>query len=538
MRACAILLSIFLGTMARAADLTITANVTNKTATLSAQVSIGEILDVEITGIGASNPENLIMAVILLPSNLMAVASSFTNVSGDAEGQVSFHTEELWDYFENRKVGRAKHDFVLTVWDEGLDFLLVNTTMPILNNPYGTNVSGATSISNALTDADARYVLNTAFLPWKTETTNRLDDIEGQTNTWNGSLQTNGGTMGGPILMGGFKLKDVGTATLPNQATTLEQVMASNLVGEAYADAVTGALHVIVSAEIDSDVSAGASGMSNHVSAVASGISNLVSETASGISNHVSEVVSGSSNNVSSVASGLSNYVSLVASGSSNYVALATGTLDDVAFDGETDPVFLAHVAYLIAAAATQRWEEAYDWGDHAAVGYVATGYVDTATGTLHTIVTAEITAATGALQVVMCEQSFMDGASQTFSGGGYEIVTNFMANITDASYSRTHSNITVTPAGRYTVSLDLSFQNDGAGQFDCRLYTNNVEATDVGGNHIGWTRTVSAGSSDGVVSASKTIALAAGTVLDWRIDTAASEVATWDEGTWRVERK
>ena len=150
-------------------------------------------------------------------------------------------------------------------------------------------------------------------------------------------------------------------------------------------------------------------------------------------------------------------------------------------------------------------------------------------------------TSVTGTVTVTdtLCEQSFKDGLTQAFTGaGGFQAITNFEANVTDASYSVTHSNITVTSAGRYTVSLDLSFQTATASELECRLTTNEVAVTDVGGNMIGWKRTQGASTSDGVVAASKTLSLSANTRLGWVLDATADETATWNYGTFRVERR
>jgi hypothetical protein len=43
---------------------------------------------------------------------------------------------------------------------------------------------------------------------------------------------------------------------------------------------------------------------------------------------------------------------------------------------------------------------------------------------------------------------------------------------------------------------------------------------------------------SDGTIAATKTLPLASGAVVDWRIETGASETLQWDHGTVRVERK
>lgn len=45
----------------------------------------------------------------------------------------------------------------------------------------------------------------------------------------------------------------------------------------------------------------------------------------------------------------------------------------------ETDPIFVAHVAYSILAGDITTWDEAYSWGDHALVGYLTT-YTETDT--------------------------------------------------------------------------------------------------------------------------------------------------------------
>ena len=139
----------------------------------------------------------------------------------------------------------------------------------------------------------------------------------------------------------------------------------------------------------------------------------------------------------------------------------------------------------------------------------------------------------------VICEQSFIDGASQSFTGAsGFEIITNFSAHITDTGYTRSHSNVTITSAGRYKVSMQLSFENNGAGQFECLLYSNGVVVVDAWTNNVGWERTVGASATDGAIAASKTITFPASCILDWRMDAGGDEVTTWGHGTWQIERK
>ena len=84
----------------------------------------------------------------------------------------------------------------------------------------------------------------------------------------------------------------------------------------------------------------------------------------------------------------------------------------------EVDPVFAASAAALVSGADTQRWNETQGWGDHSLVGYVTTGYVDSATGTLHTTVSGEIdsdvASATGALHTTVSAEIDADVGAAT----------------------------------------------------------------------------------------------------------------------------
>ena len=145
-----------------------------------------------------------------------------------------------------------------------------------------------------------------------------------------------------------------------------------------------------------------------------------------------------------------------------------------------------------------------------------------------------------GTMQVddLMCELSFQDGTVQPFTGGSFEQVTNMEVNVSDASYSNTDSNLTVTTAGRYTVYLDVSFATDAAEVLNMHLYTNNTVAVDFGGNNIGWDRNTAATLNNGVVACSKTLILPASCILDWRLQSATAANLTWNHGTFRVERR
>ena len=136
-----------------------------------------------------------------------------------------------------------------------------------------------------------------------------------------------------------------------------------------------------------------------------------------------------------------------------------------------------------------------------------------------------------------MCELDFQEGESQDFTST-FSQITNFAENVCDAGYTCAHTGITVVSAGRYTCGMNLSFQNNGAGQFECYMYTNGVQALSGSGQNIGWDRTVSSSASDGTIAARKTITLSAGTVVSWWMETGANETTTWDHGTIWVERK
>jgi len=137
-----------------------------------------------------------------------------------------------------------------------------------------------------------------------------------------------------------------------------------------------------------------------------------------------------------------------------------------------------------------------------------------------------------------VCEADFIDGASQTFTNGGYTAITNFANNRCDAGFSSDGTQATVSNAGWYEVGMTLSFAGDGAATIECYLYTNGAQAVTVSGQGVGWDETMSAASVHKTVAFKKLIELAAGTALDFRIETGATEVFTWDHGTVWAERK
>ena len=208
----------------------------------------------------------------------------------------------------------------------------------------------------------------------------------------------------------------------------------------------------------------------------------------------------------------------------------------------------LATVAYVDAAtnAGAQDLESVLTQGRNAAAGSVTNILTleGNGSGNVTNFVNGHFTGAVtvgGRLTVadLMAEQSQRDGAAQAFTGaGGDEIVTNWMANVTDASFTRTHSNITVTPAGRYTISMDASYTTDSGSDLHAHLFTNGLQAVDSAGNSIGWHRVIANANDDGSVAGSRTITLEAGAIVDWRIDAGANENLIWDHATFRIERK
>jgi len=138
---------------------------------------------------------------------------------------------------------------------------------------------------------------------------------------------------------------------------------------EAYVDSATGSLHATVSTEIDGDVTSATGALHTTVSA---------------------EIVSD--------------------------VAALSNMLDVVAFDGEIDPVYTSSVAARITLADTSLWHTAVGWGNHATNSYATEAYVGSATGSLHTTVSAEIdgdvTSATGALHTTVSAEIDSDVAA------------------------------------------------------------------------------------------------------------------------------
>lgn len=137
------------------------------------------------------------------------------------------------------------------------------------------------------------------------------------------------------------------------------------------------------------------------------------------------------------------------------------------------------------------------------------------------------------------CEADFADGGSQSFTGAaGFERITNFQVNVCHPMYTATSSNATISVSRWYRVYMFLSYDAGGASQVACHLFTNNVAATTVATNRIGWDRSTSAVGQDGVVGFEKLIYLPSGAVVDWRLDCDANETITWKHGTVGIEAK
>ena len=139
-----------------------------------------------------------------------------------------------------------------------------------------------------------------------------------------------------------------------------------------------------------------------------------------------------------------------------------------------------------------------------------------------------------------LCELSFKQDDTQDFTGSaGFEVVTNLEDNVVDVGFTTTSSNITIAVTGRYFISSPgMAFETATASQVEMMVYTNGVLLLDTGGNDIGWKRTQSNATSDGVTAFGRTVTLAAGTVVDLRVDVGADETATWDSGSFMIEKK
>jgi hypothetical protein len=137
-------------------------------------------------------------------------------------------------------------------------------------------------------------------------------------------------------------------------------------------------------------------------------------------------------------------------------------------------------------------------------------------------------------------ELSMAHSNDQSFTASTAAAITNWTANRVDASYSSTHSNITVTSAGWYLVTIEGSFETDSASQGQMRVRTNEVVATGAAGSthYIGWERTQGSVTSDGVTMSSMMIELAASTRVSAWLEFTANENLTWDTARLRVERK
>jgi hypothetical protein len=137
-----------------------------------------------------------------------------------------------------------------------------------------------------------------------------------------------------------------------------------------------------------------------------------------------------------------------------------------------------------------------------------------------------------------VAEQTIGEAKTQIITGaGGYQVITNWQQNVLDNLYSRTHSNITVNAAGRYSVSFFGSYATASASDCHAHLFTNGVSAVDATGNGISWRSSViTANNLYNSVSASGILIIPAGCKLDWRIDTAADETITWEDAVFRVE--
>ena len=138
-----------------------------------------------------------------------------------------------------------------------------------------------------------------------------------------------------------------------------------------------------------------------------------------------------------------------------------------------------------------------------------------------------------------LCEISFIDASGYDTTGtAGFETITNFAINIVDTGFSATVSNITPAVTGRYQISSEVAFNTDTASQITLHVYTNGVPLVDSSGQDIGWHRTQSNSQADGVVALERVVTLAAGSVVDLRIDSAADETIMWHSGSFLIEKR
>jgi len=139
-----------------------------------------------------------------------------------------------------------------------------------------------------------------------------------------------------------------------------------------------------------------------------------------------------------------------------------------------------------------------------------------------------------------ICELSFTDGATQTIAdAAGYFPVTNFIDNVVDTGFTTTRSNITVSAAGRYSISSALSFDTASASTIEADVFTNGVKLVDTAGQEIAWRRDQGAATSHGSAACSRVVTLVAGTVVDFRFDAVgADEILTWHSGNFIIEKK
>ena len=151
---------------------------------------------------------------------------------------------------------------------------------------------------------------------------------------------------------------------------------------------------------------------------------------------------------------------------------------------------------------------------------------------------TNAVTALDNALWHGLAELSIPEASSQDFTGGAFQAITNLEQNVADTGFTTTHSNITISATGRYTIWATASWDTATLSEVEAHFFTNSVTLLDSVGNETGWKRTQGAGGADGVAACHKTVSLVAGSKISFRYKFTDNETATFHYATITVEKR
>ena len=148
-------------------------------------------------------------------------------------------------------------------------------------------------------------------------------------------------------------------------------------------------------------------------------------------------------------------------------------------------------------------------------------------------------TTETNIISKQICELSFVEAASQEFTGGGgYQIVTNFVTSYTDgACITPSSTGLVAAASGWYSIDHAISLEStSGASVLECDLYVNESDASDMAGQEIHWKHQFTVTAATAYKGFNRMLYLTAGDFVSLRIDPqATTESVQWFSGQLRM---